>query len=168
MSSICLYLHTGTSHSLSSGGTLLIIIFSWSLLSRWIKGVFGMALELNSSNSSQFSSQTPQLQNSMELPTPWNCSAYECGVLEHLFCCSRTTQYVTRFGVGGLLPTNATDYIKNKKGFISFSRLPRRLLSPARCWLLSCSALPPLLRRAAHPCRRCSGEDLISDLPDEL
>ena len=51
-----------------------------------------MALELNSSNSSQFFSQTPQLQNSMELPTPWSCSANGGGVLEHLFCSSDSTQ----------------------------------------------------------------------------
>ena len=31
------------------------------------KGLFGMAPELNSSNSKQFSCQTDQLQNSMEL-----------------------------------------------------------------------------------------------------
>ena len=31
------------------------------------KGMFGMAPELNSSNSKQFSCQTDQLQNSMEL-----------------------------------------------------------------------------------------------------
>ena len=31
------------------------------------KGLFGMALELNSSSSKQFSCQTGQLQNSMEL-----------------------------------------------------------------------------------------------------
>jgi len=64
---------------------------SASNLSTWTKGVFGMALELNSSNSSQFSSQTPQLQNSMELPTPWSCSANGGGVLEHLFCSSDST-----------------------------------------------------------------------------
>ena len=53
---------------------------------RLIYGVLGMAVELNSSNFSQFSSQTSQLQNSMDLPTPWSCRANEGGVLEHLFC----------------------------------------------------------------------------------
>ena len=104
-----------------------------------------MALELNSSNSSQFSSQTPQLQNFMELPTPWNCSAYEGGVLEHLFYCSRTTQYVTRFGVGGLLPTNATYYIK--KGSFLSPDSPDASFPPRAA---GCSA--------ALPSRRCSGE----------
>jgi hypothetical protein len=36
-----------------------------------------MAPEPNSSNSTNFFSQTPQLQNSMELPTPCSCSANE-------------------------------------------------------------------------------------------
>ena len=69
-----------------------------------------MALELNSSNSSQFSSQTPQLQNSMELPTPWSCSANRGGVSEHLFSYSRTGQNRCRRGVGVKLPAIATDY----------------------------------------------------------
>ena len=57
-----------------------------------IKGLFGMAPLQNSSNSSKNSSQTPQLQNSLELPTPWSCSANGGGVLEHLFCNSNSTQ----------------------------------------------------------------------------
>ena len=51
-----------------------------------------MAPLQNSSNSSKNSSQTPQLQNSLELPTPWSCSANGGGVLEHLFCNSNSTQ----------------------------------------------------------------------------
>jgi len=69
-----------------------------------------MALELNSSNSNQFFSQTPQLQNSMELPTPWSCSANGGGVSEHLFSYSRTGQNRSRRGVGVKLPAIATDY----------------------------------------------------------
>jgi len=51
-----------------------------------------MAPLQNSSNSSKNSSQTLQLQNSLELPTPWSCSANGGGVLEHLFCNSNSTQ----------------------------------------------------------------------------
>ena len=51
-----------------------------------------MAPLQNSSNSSKNSSQTPQLQNSLELPTLWSCSANGGGVLEHLFCNSNSTQ----------------------------------------------------------------------------
>jgi len=51
-----------------------------------------MAPLQNSSNSSKNSSQTPQLQNFLELPTLWSCSANGGGVLEHLFCNSNSTQ----------------------------------------------------------------------------
>ena len=50
-----------------------------------IKDLFDMAPELNSTNSNQFCSQTPQLQNSMEQPKLWSCSANRLRVLEHLF-----------------------------------------------------------------------------------
>ena len=65
------------------------------------KGLFGMAPLQNSSNSSKKFSQTPQLQNSIELPTPWSYSANGGGVLEHLFCCSRILSFEPPRGVGG-------------------------------------------------------------------
>jgi len=61
-------------------------------------GPVGMALELNSTNSNQFSSETPQLQNSMERPQLWSCSSSRLGVLESLFCSSMTLKYEPRRG----------------------------------------------------------------------
>ena len=56
------------------------------------KGLFGMVSLQNSSNSSKNFSQTPQLQNYLELPILWSYSANGGGVLEHLFCNSNSTQ----------------------------------------------------------------------------
>jgi len=95
----------------------------------------------------------------MELPTLWSCSTNEGGALEHLFCCSRTTQYLIRFGGGGLLLTNATDYIKKTVHF--FLQTPPTPPSPRTAQLLCPPvaglhtpaghrpSLLPLLRRAA-------------------
>jgi len=69
-----------------------------------IKGLFGMAPLHNSSNSNKKYSQTPQLQNSMKLSTLWSCSANRDGVLEHLFCCSKTSSFKPPRGVGSNYP----------------------------------------------------------------
>jgi len=72
----------------------------------------------------------------MELPTPWSYSTNGGGVLEHLFCSSKTTQYEPPRGVGGKLPTTATDYTEN--GSILFLPSPRAV-TPS----LPCRRLPP-------------------------
>ena len=76
--------------------------------------MFGMALELNSSNSNQFSYKIGQLQNFMELQNS--------GAVVH-FCLefgssSRNHYYGPRYGVGVKLPTIVIHY--TKKIFVLF------------------------------------------------
>ena len=107
---------------------------------RLIYGVFGMAVELNSSNFSQFSSQTFQLQNSMEMSTPWSCSANESGVLEHLFCCSKTNlgsrvvpcRRAGRDGVAVSRPQRGAPTQPNQGKKQAQGRAPRHAAGPPR------------------------------------
>ena len=101
-------------------------------------------------NSSKNSSQTLQLQNSLELPTPWSCSTNGGGVLEHLFCNSNSTQScsIRQFQLNSkLAPPGVLEWSSSTQ---SWSHAKQGLSGASSRWSRSCKRGAPKLHLHLH------------------